>query len=470
MAPHDYLDGDAKLYKGADPEWDNYLTWLDHSKSEDLRLAADDLRTMQAETWAKNSATAAETRKRRAALAAAATRPATTTGPVAELLPVQVKFVFPPGKEVVNPTHGRGWIAAEKGMDILWGYHDLYLMTDPGVARCVWSSPRDQREAHHIDAVCFDGHYVWAAVEADQRGGAPVDAPRLIVLDPHSRDIWTITATNGLLPMGAGVAIAPVEPGRICVVAGFRPPKVIGLAVRGWCGNVTFDPKAGAKIKVFHEAAGIIHDDWKEKFAPADIGFLPTSIACVGTGADRRLIVRRQIDANSYRCFTPPLVIDPDKCTVELWSQNEKLPGKANGPWSRVSSEVDGTLYFAEPSFVEGDMPKNGWKPRLFRATGSHAHVEQIGQLPFIDYDADDTITAQACFGGKIYLVDKRLFVADPATGKVQVMAIAFPDGSTRCTTLAVSSHFGLLLWPSRERGPGDKSENPCRFDLNGRP
>lgn len=447
--PHGAPDANGRTTYLESERWEPYLKRLETSGDEALRLAAGDIRKSVADR--KADSVAAEARNKKIIENAElrhGPHAAPTTRAVARFLPIDLRFEYPADKKIVKrePPTISGWIPATRGIDVIWGYDEIFLMTEPGVARAVWSGSQGNDVTVH--SVSFDGKYVWASV------GYP--GHTLIVIDPATGKVSQIGKDQGLLPANVGIAFAPLEPGRVCIAGGFRPPNVGGLGVRGWCAIATFDPATGGKIDVFHEASRVIQDDFKEKLAPADVGFFPGFFVSIGSGANRRLILSRRIEGNTYRCFTPPMIVDPEKKTVTLWEGDPKLPGKRNGPWSGNIVELDGALYFPEPAYVEGRVPPKNWKPKFFKATGPQATIKQIGQLPPIDYrqqDREGEVTAAVVFQGRIYLSGPDLFQVDLVTGASLPFLHAYPDKTAGCKMLALSHHYGMVTWRDEPDG-----------------
>jgi hypothetical protein len=451
----------ASLYAG-DAAWEPYLRRLEATGDADLVGAAADVRKHRADQAAEDKRGLARRAEREAQeRATTAARRAPATGPTVAAEPIDLRLDLGKGVREQFPPRVVGWIPIGPKTDLLWGHHDLFVMTEPGVARAVWSDA--QRSRASFESVCFDGRYVWAVGRHGEG--------RALVLDPATGKSWEATKADGLLPMSRAAAVVPLGPGRACVIAGFQPPGVQTLAVRGWCAEVTLDPAKGPSVTVFHEANRVVRDDYKEKLAGVDVGFGPTYAAPIGTGADRRLVVGREIDANSYRCFTPPLLLDPERRTVALWAGDPKLPGRRNGPWTPLLAGVDGALLFVEPPFVEGRLPPKGWRPKLFRATGPAAAVTQVGQLPPVHYKQDDPegqLASAVAFGGRVYLAGPLLHAVDPAVGTDATATVAYPDGPGPCSRLAVSSHFGLVTW--RNATAADRKYREDFFRLDAKP
>jgi hypothetical protein len=389
-------------------------------------------------------------------------RKAPATGEaVARMKPLNLEFVVPAHLKLPGIQYDYGidhWFAIAPRFDVLSREHYLLLMREPGVAKTVWSNSRCNLNG--IEKICFDGKYIWATGRRDSGW--------LLICDPQSEQTWEFNTNDGLLPHNVSVALAALEPGKICMIGGFHKEReTISLDYRGWIAHITFKPAEGVKINVILEAKELVNDT---NIAPVEAAFVPGFAFTVGTGQDQRVLVSRGVHSHVPRPYDPPLIINPHKLTVSLWSQrpDQIVPGKARGPWSSVAVVQDHALYFSEQDGVDGPLHVRGWKPPLYRAEAPLFKVNRIGQMPFMPFDRKEWRAGPSSVvehAGKFYFITPEIYEMDPVTAKCRIIPHVYPDGTTGWHEIFASSHFGLVFCRSVEV-PGDYSQGMFQLEI----
>lgn len=228
-----------------------------------------------------------------------------------------------------------GWMPAGPGVDAAWANDWLLFFKD--------KTPPQRKDLIRIrcsffgDCVRYDGRFVWACRTAEGR------KPELMIVDPVSAHVETITAEHGLptLPLSS-VSITVLREGAVCVVGHFDG--------RAWIGLASFDPATGKRsFSVIHEAleqtVGTQGSAWrstKTAFDWSNVYTLSGPPAGDGTIPQRVVVERRDSGAEH------PLIIDPATRTVEVLEQSTGwISGKA--------VQAEGAMYWA------GQTPK-GWR------------------------------------------------------------------------------------------------------------
>jgi hypothetical protein len=361
-----------------------------------------------------------------------------------------------------------GVVAAGPGLDVFWaeGFNlrakqgatrpgpVLFVMKERGRLRRAW----DQAGApEHVSSAAFDGRFVWLATSSRQR------PPALFVFDPAAEKAYEVTADDGLpLPsaeqargLGPGeyrdLAVTGLDPGRACVAGSFG---------RGWVALAKFDPNTKkATVKVLHEACELPRQEETEKqvwqnrklvFQPSYAYTLRGAPAADGKVAFRVLVGRQITHAgrlatnNTAFLAYHPLVIDPDRLTVEVLQDSLSLPHFRN-----ATVVADGTLLTAF-----GLPTKPG---QLFLARAEFPGVvRDLGRL-----DIPSTAAFPPCgvSDGRLYVAtDARTPTRQPGGGMFlgSVLWSADPDGKharkvkddlLHVRGFARSSHYGLVAW-----------------------
>jgi hypothetical protein len=244
------------------------------------------------------------------------TEPKTPTAEGVTFRPIELKIT---GRLQLEKSFD-GILAAGKNVDVMWAGGTLYVMKEKGKYNVVWHSP-DQ--GTQITKVVYDGRFVWASAIRYRKWAV------LVLLDPTSEKVWEVGPADGL-PQGAGeqlkdafffpLELAPLEPGKICAAGSFG---------HAWVALITFDLVAKKlTVKVIHEANEAQEQRNKEQGGQTKVEFSPLyMVPLLGpAGRDgkpnRRIVLGRGGPANyvlvNEDVFNRPLVIDPDRLTVEV--------------------------------------------------------------------------------------------------------------------------------------------------------
>lgn len=253
-----------------------------------------------------------------------------------KLTPITLTFE---GVDKYASREVRGFLSVAPGVDVVWTANAFYLMNAKGSLRLL------SRNLSIADkpSVVFDGKYVWAAMSSLGHN------PRLLVVDPTTEKLWDISDAEGLPQVNqkggafSNAMVTALQPGRVCLVGGWSNQAFF----RGWVATVTFDPIAGkAKADVILEAKEA-PDRADEKFRTnTRIGFTPYLMATLAdaAGADgkpvRRVVIGRNESALVPQLREHPLLVDPDRRTVE--AMNVKVLAALNSGQPLV---LGGSMY-----------------------------------------------------------------------------------------------------------------------------
>jgi hypothetical protein len=223
------------------------------------------------------------------------------------------------------------FVRAGDKLDVVASGGALLVMREKGRLKQVWET---KERLVASDTLCYDGRYVWFPVSQY------LHPALLVVLDTMTDEVSQVTAEDGLPVIPAeslpdqtwqSLAAAPLGPGRICLAGWFG---------RTWLAIVTFDPRAGKSVKVFHEARerAESREDWKRTtiaFSPRYMCTLTDKPDGSGKAAQRVLIGRNgPPDVEDH-----PLCVDPETLSVEV--EQEQLAARNPGLWAGH----DGALY-----------------------------------------------------------------------------------------------------------------------------
>ncbi len=155
------------------------------------------------------------------------------------------------GKEKIEL---QGTLSDTHGHEVAWGdYGRLVVLhrTDGGPYQRIFQA--DNR--HKFANGCFDGKYFWIPVS-----GAGAE---LLRIDPASGAIVKINAEHGLPKVDFVIAVtAPLEPGRIVLVACFGPQ----FARRSFVAEVVCPQDAAPRVRVVHESRDeVIETDFQKR-------------------------------------------------------------------------------------------------------------------------------------------------------------------------------------------------------------
>jgi hypothetical protein len=223
-----------------------------------------------------------------------------------------------------------GCLPLDDGSDVFWNCCASSCHVEPpGQARFLQAARRDGANIQHREMVS-DGRYLW--ITAYSRKNA---RHRLDVVEPRSRETWSITEEHGLPTLKVPIEAAnfPVAAMRVrdLQVAPLAHGEaiVVGFHVDTFMAHVRFDPHGDHRVRVFHEAKEIhthepnvpLGGDHDDSCWNTQIAFRPSSI---GTWTDpksgqRRVVVRRQLPMG--RCDelrNHALIVNPDDFTVSV--------------------------------------------------------------------------------------------------------------------------------------------------------
>ncbi len=326
-----------------------------------------------------------------------------------------------PDPDTGRPPQLVGLTAAGPGIDVGWGYNTLYLMTEKGKLKRVWTT--DELNVVFTD-VCYDGRYVWATARRLQK------PPLLLVLDPKTAKV---TAVEGLpdppeaeLKKPArfySVLLTALGPGRACAV---------GWSDRTWVATVAFDGDK-PKVKVVHtakdEPATSNHEQWHSP----TVSFTPTFLVAVrgeqgtdGVSPWRVLIGRGEPlqgrGTYNTRVGLHPLLVDPDRGTAAV--PDYTVIQRRQGEFASAGGAA---------LFVETNMTRTGtFQLRRvgFPGTDKQTAAPRVAAGPAVAHD------------GRVRIVADVWWVRD-SDGKVERKP---PGETTWFRGFSPSSHYGLSV------------------------
>ena len=341
--------------------------------------------------------------------------------------PVKLHFTGVNAAEVGSanvPTSGL--VQCSPGIDVLWSSASIAVMKEKGRAVEIFRDTKTR-----ISEVCWDGKWLWAGTLTG----------RILLIDPVKGSVRTIGEAEGVPGSGVAMVICPLgRPGRICAV-GAIPPHA-----RAWCAIVT----AEGKVNVFHEARRIAK---KKDDAGADCAFKPCWVFPItsadGKSIDRLLLSREGLNVrstsehyhvNNYAMAQHPLVIDPNRLTVEPLKATMALGLGRLHRWDVV--QVGEFLFFGTTAVKVTDM-----NYQIGVATrGGEAGVRHHGTAP-----------GTFKLNGKLY-IPAETFVpwmqVDPKTVIGEILAEGHKLPKSGSYTYFPSWHYGILGLNHGSRGP----------------
>jgi hypothetical protein len=356
-----------------------------------------------------------------------------------------VALSIPPPKPPDGPVKRlNGLVAAGPGIDVVWGHHAVYRMTEKGKLRLAWEAAERNTLIRSVE---FDGKFVWC-VASRHRGG-----PILFVLDPATGKVHDLTAADSLPALTAEqksdplashrITLAPLGPGRACVAGG---------APRVWVAVATCDPNEGkAAVRVIRDTPNL----WLSTtvaFRPSFMLTLRGAPDADGKTPTRVLLGRgntSNLDVN-----TVPLVIDPDAPSVTVapfplssgnYANEEVGLGKLYATSGGAAYRADRIIY-----------------PRLLRVPFPGTAREVVAEaLP-------QSVSFLAFEGGRAHVVQTRhgkydpspkdplrgppaavhWYVVEPGEKRPKLVGVNLP----RVDYVAVSSHYGLVAIVSPDK------------------
>ena len=287
-----------------------------------------------------------------------------------------------------STLQGRRCQPAGDSVDFFFNYERspgrLFLMKEKGILKPVGPN------IDHCEQVVFDGRYVWLAT--GPAPWSPHDAPRVLAIDPATERYCEFTEKEGLsLPSVRSipgkpyytyrVRIAPVAPGKVCIVAGYG---------RAWIAMVTLDPEGNHKVNVFLRAVEAQTRNDLDQWKKTTVAFVPKrtfTLEGPGNGKDsvrRKVLIDRghHINLVNLEVASHPLIVDAETLAIEVVPRELRLPERVEVHqgalyWvGRVAPSYDqlgvvrASLPDLTPKLVMA-LEKNG---RLF-FTGEQVHV-----------------------------------------------------------------------------------------------
>ncbi len=383
--------------------------------------------------------------------------PATTDSRDVRLTAVELEIPTAPGQA---PRPLLGLLAAGAARDVAWDNSTLYLMKEKGKLVRV---PMPATWSGAGASVVFDGKYVWAStMGADPKVGAT--GWLLTVTDPTTGRTWDLTKADGLpeSPPQTEVqwrsafplAVAPLGPGRVCVV---------GSLGRAWVAVLTFDPAKGGAAKVIHEAREAADRQEKDQWKSPTVAFFPGSVRVLtdtppgGKPVTRVLIGRIHRDDPEFGAR--PLLVDPDRGAVEVVGAVPVPTFSPRAGLGGMGPVADGKLYFQEPTLrgeqrllrltasgsvepVAAGLPRD---VRLIHPDGQRFHaVEAV----FVPPPAGAPATAPGRWASNWWTVE-------PGEKRARFAHSGLPA----LTSIGTSSHYGLFAL-----GMSDDAKRTTRF------
>jgi len=423
-----------------DEDWDtpearDYIDQLAKSPDRGVRAGAEHLRKSAAEVAARvaKSKPTAGTLQRKPGVPAPA--------PAVEGEP-EVLFRTIGGGDgthagPVNLEGFVGCIPAGEGVDVFWApSFEARVCLLKGGGR--WSTVVSKLNGFVLFGTpCYDGRYVWVPV--NQPGNVAYQPPSLIVIDPVGERTWEVTAKDGLpfppadgrtMSGGAMIDVAPLAQGKVLAAGSFGP---------AWLATVTFEPEAGATVKVVHEARTVSDPGNPEPWRSTAMAFRPFGMDIVA--ADRPaggVGGRRVVIGRFHGNFTGhPLLFDPETLDVDIVPDYVGLSIDLRGVARR------GAIYWAEEGPVHsiqekttGNLMRLGF-PDFKPTVVAHRVYEGKRRRLGLAFDGDRTI-----------VVGDDLWAEDTPGGGFRRLRGTIPDAKDyEDLILARSQQLGLLLF-----------------------
>lgn len=254
--------------------------------------------------------------------------------------------------------------------------------------------PKEQKISTR--SLIYDGRYIWieGCFYADS------NKPFLWACDPKTGKDHRFTAEDGLPHMNESrtfVKIAPIEPGKICVV---------GYMGRSWAAIAELSPSESRKVDVFFEARETFEGNDPKLAENIKLVFTPEYLITLRKedNAELRILVLRTSSAGVIA--DQPLLIDPHRKTVEV--PNFKLSGNND---FRYSANDRGKFYL-----LENNYPK---PPHLIQIQFPGKKKEELVAEPPQGFLAADD--------HGIHIIGKEWSVVDRPTGAVTKLASKVP-------------------------------------------
>jgi hypothetical protein len=159
--------------------------------------------------------------------------------------------------------------------------------------------------------VKWDGRYVWVACRDDDES--------VLVVDPCRDEIMAaFGSADGLPPAGRGIALAPLEPGRVCAAGCFGRTWIANLSVTDCDEN-----EISKSVDVFHEAREFVTPNMSERALRrnVDLAFIPLYAHTIRNpeSGEPTVFVRRSLmenELNTGRYDFDLILADPQQRQV----------------------------------------------------------------------------------------------------------------------------------------------------------
>jgi hypothetical protein len=370
------------------------------------------------------------------------------------LHPVELTVVDTDGKDFrLTDRPGAGlisWIKTAEGVDAVLGRAGyvknkignlielpvdvVYLMKEKGrLIRLPLEMQRlragDPGRASGMN-LCWDGRFLWVVSPGtrEEASDATAAAKRfLAAIDPQTEQIVKLTADDGLPPMnhpvhGASAAVTAIGPGKVLVAGYFG---------RSWCGIATVSREKKIALDVFFEATNVYEPTKREESAAKMVAF-PILFLCTlnppagaGQAAGQRVLLGRT-------GARPPLLIDPQKRSVEVLGKTMTRYGSTYAPYS----VHDGGLYWWYASYSQS----------LYRIGFPDFREEEVNPSvpysPFVDSFLEYDNRVYAWCNGQLYMSPDFRTPFGIVRRSAPNNPVIIPP-----TLFGLSHHYGMVLW-----------------------
>ena len=226
-----------------------------------------------------------------------------------------------------------GWInntfPAEEGEDIFWSNGTLGKLEQPDQIK-VYYRYKDLYSV--LDSAAYDGRYTWIA------GRKQNNAPTLLAIDSQGQAI-EFSSDDGLPKLDEPqpvVKLAPVAPGKICVV---------GYAGRSWVALAEIGAGGTRKFDIFFEAREAVTGADESHATNPKVVFSPTALFTIKNPRNGEVLIVGGRYSISDLISIRPLIIDPQTKTVRV---SQFTCGRWANGGDRWVTQSEDSLYFSE--------------------------------------------------------------------------------------------------------------------------